>query len=248
MATMVASRAANSHLALKRPKFDSKLKAGLAVVSNIVLLLAVNIIYALDDLLGKGQITLIPLLIFDLLSLLLIVFYGAVVTSDTIGSLVGWLVRVVSGDVRAKNVFATDPVEAESQLLCNLWIPVTLNFLLAGYLIYMSGGITGSPFGQVPIAMMLIGQSVYDAPRIDLTTQARLPQPVLFLCEVARLYAYPLCLMVGLLAGLLAAQTYAPLETAPAPSLEIAATGFVVLFASMCVTFVTRRADQLASR
>jgi hypothetical protein len=227
----------------------------LAIVSNGFLVLVVASIAGIEGLFDRQQTPTLALLSFVLLELVLIVYYGAVAASDRFQDLLRLLARAartgVSSDVERCSAAEEGPASAAGfarRLLTNLWVPVTGNFLVVGYLIYVSGGIANSAYSQVPIAMMLIGQSVYDVPAaIDLSSGRRVPRVLVFVWRVAVLYAYPLCLMAFLLACLLLLQRYAPLVSTPVPGVETGLTTLVMLLASMCVTFITRKADRVSA-
>jgi len=229
-------------------RFDDRLKAAMAAAANLFFLVAVSTIWAVESsAFDTHQLPGVSPLLFTIGELLIIVYFGALAASDRFGALVEMLVRA------ARSGISEDPSESSPEdlgagalrrLLTNLWTPVTLNFLLAGGLIYASGGIVNSPYSQVPIAMMLIGQSVYGVPPVELSHHPRTPRVVVFAASVARLYLYPLLIMVSLELSLVVLQTTHPLVTTPAPAAELLLTTLLSLFAGMCVTFVTRRADR----
>jgi hypothetical protein len=117
-------------------------------------------------------------------------------------------------------------------------------FWLVGWLIYATVGITTSPYSGVPLSMIIIGQSVYAIPPIQLRPSRRTPRLLVFTWGVARIYWSSLLVVVSLLGALVLLQRYLPAYRAPAPSGEILVVTLVSLVASMCVTFVTRRGDQ----
>ena len=232
------------------PKFDDRMKASLASFANLFFLAVVCIIWGLEQAFGGHQLSSINLVIFALGALVLIEWFNLRASPERISALFYMLGRAArSGVAKAppasKAANASD-ISRFKRFLCNLWVPVTLNFWLAGWLIYASGGITNSPYAQVPIAMMIVGQGVYDVPPIKLRTDTKVPEFLVFLGGVARLYWYPLILMVCLLSALVGLQTNLPLVIHPAPTLETLLITMVMLFASMCVTFVTRRSDRSA--
>jgi hypothetical protein len=239
------------------PRFDDRLKASLAIVSNGLLVLVVIVIAGLEELFGRQQTPTLALLAFVLLELVLIVYFGALAASDRFQDLLRLLARAartgvgVGGGAEQGSTGeerSTSRASVARRVLTNLWVPVTLNFLMVGYLIYASGGLANSAYSQVPIAMMLIGQSVYDVPAaIELSAGCGAPRVLVFVWRVAGLYAYPLCLMAFLLACLLLLQRYAPLVSTPVPAVETGLTTLVMLLASMCVTFITRKADRVSA-
>lgn len=229
-------------------RFDDRLKAAMAAAANVFFLVAVTTIWAVEcSAFDTHQLPGVSPLLFAIGELLLIVYFGALAASDRFGALVEMLVRAARSGISQE-----DGHDEEGDLtagwlrrvLTNLWTPVTLNFLLAGGLIYASGGVVNSPYSQVPIAMMLIGQSVYGVPPVELSHHPHTPRIVVFAASVARLYLYPLLIMVLLEVSLVVLQATHPLVTTPPPTVELLVTTLISLFAGMCVTFVTRRADQ----
>jgi hypothetical protein len=231
-------------------RFDDRLKAAMAAAANAFFLVAVTTIWAVESsAFDTHQLPGVSPFLFAIGELLVIVYFGALAASDRFGALVEMLVRA------ARSGISKDPLDGArrnagggrvGRLLTNLWTPVTLNFVLAGGLIYASGGVVNSPYSQVPIAMMLIGQSVYGVPPVELSHHPRTPRIVVFAGAVARLYLYPLLIMVSLEVSLVVLQATHPLVTTPPPTAELLVTTLISLFAGMCVTFVTRRADRAA--
>jgi hypothetical protein len=225
------------------------MKASLAVFSNLFFLAVICLIWSLEKVLGGNQLSGINLVVFALCALVLIAWFSLRVSPESTSALFYML-----GRAALSGVTEVLPPSAEvgkstcfKQIASSLWVPVTLNFGLAGWLIYASGGIINSPYAQVPIAMMIVGQGVYEVPPIRLRTDTKVPRLLIFVGGVARLYWYPLILMIGLLTTLVMLQGYLPLVTHPAPTAETVLITMLMLFASMCVTFVTRRTDQTSS-
>jgi hypothetical protein len=223
----------------------------MAAAANLFFLVAVCSIWAVESsAFDTHQLPGVSPLLFVIGELLLILYFGALAASDRFGALVEMLVRAARSGIAEEEVgYDGDELTGGTlrRLLTNLWTPVTLNFLLAGGLIYASGGVVNSPYSQVPIAMMLIGQSVYGVPPVELSHHPRTPRVVVFAASVARLYLYPLLIMVSLEVSLVVLQAAYPLVTTPAPTAELLLTTLISLFAGMCVTFVTRRADRASA-
>jgi hypothetical protein len=229
-------------------RFTDRLKAAMAAAANLFFLLAVSTIWVVESsAFDTHQLPGVSPLVFAIGELLLIVYFGALAASDRFGALVEMLVRAARSGISKEETQADREDFTGGSLRClvtNLWTPVTLNFLLAGGLIYASGGIVNSPYSPVPIAMVLIGQSVYRVPPVELSHHPHIPRVVVFAATVARLYRYPLFIVVLLELSLVALQAARPLVTTPAPAAELLVTILISMFAGMCVTFVTRRADQ----
>jgi hypothetical protein len=231
------------------PRFDDRLKAAMAAAANVMFTSVVVLMWGLEGpLFGGHQLYGSSPLLFVIFALTMVLYYGALATSDRFGRLADMLVQAAARGIVA------EPEGAEPQrssrpgraraIFANLWVPVTLNFLLAGWLIYASGGILNSPYASVPVAMMLIGQSVYGVPPIDLRGHSRLPRLVVFVLAILRLYLYPFMLIIVIELMLVALQRLHPLVRSPAPAAEFVISTLLILLASMCVTFVTRRADK----
>jgi hypothetical protein len=145
-----------------------------------------------------------------------------------------------------------EPIGAPGRLellLADPWVPVTLEFLLVGWLIYASGGVIDSPYSPVPIGMVVIGQSVYDVRPIAFDAKAGLLRAIaVFAARVAGQYWYPLSLSVSLLIGLEALQQWHPIVQRTAVPGELAFTSLFSMFVCMCTTFVTRCADRATPR
>lgn len=231
------------------PNFDDRLKAAMAAAANVMFTSVVVLMWGLEGpLFGGHQLYGSSPLLFVIFALVMVLYYGALASADRFGRLVDMLVQAAARGILAEHA-ETNPQRPSATgraraIAANLWVPVTLNFLLAGWLIYASGGILNSPYASVPIAMMLIGQSVYGVPPIDLRGRSRLPRLVVFVLAILRLYLYPLALIVTIEVALVALQRLHPLVRSPAPSAEFVISTLLILLASMCVTFVTRRADQ----
>jgi uncharacterized membrane protein YqjE len=230
-------------------RFNDRLKAAMAAAANLFFLVAVSSIWVVEvSVFDTHQLPGVSPLLFAIGELLLIVYFAALAASDRFGALIEILVSA------ARSGISKDPSDGAREddlgggrlrrLLTNLWTPVTLSFLLAGALIYASGGVVNSPYSQVPVAMMLIGQSVYRVPPVELSHHTRIPRVIVFAASVARLYCYPLLIIVSIEVSLVVLQATYPLVTTSAPTAELLVTTLVTCFAGMCVTFVTRRADQ----
>ncbi len=95
--------------------------------------------------------------------------------------------------------------------------------------------------------MMIIGQSVYPAPSIHLGDRPTLREALVWLWRVACYYGYPQLMFGSLLVALALFQEYRPLVIKPAPVAETIFITQLSLFISICVVFVTRRADRAAA-
>lgn len=133
------------------------------------------------------------------------------------------------------------------RVMANLWIPVTLQFWLVGWLIYASGGLKNSPYSMVLPAMLIIGQSVYPTSPIRLGADPRPRDFLVFVWRMACYYGYPQLMFGSLLVALVLLQEYHPLVTKPAPAAETIFVTQVSIFVVMCVVFVTKRLDRAAA-
>jgi hypothetical protein len=229
------------------PRFDDRLKTILAAAANLAFLLTLVGMWILEKpLFHRHQLSGSSLLIYTIGALSLIVYYGLRVVSDNIRTLFELLWQAVRAGVRdstyaRRSKKTTTPGHG---FPAGLRIPVTFNFWLVGWLIYASGGLTNSPYSGVPIVMVLLGQSMYDVPPITLQSRRGIPPLASFGWSVAKIYGSSLSVVISLLATLVALQHWCPRVTSAAPTGETVAMMIVSLFASVCVTFVTRKADQ----
>ncbi|MFZ1153891.1 MAG: hypothetical protein WAN93_03190 [Solirubrobacteraceae bacterium] len=241
------SRISALHIAsnLERDRLQATIGAWLTVV----LVVTVDFLWVMARLLtGKGQLSAINLLVFTLGGLVIVGWLGLRAASDKVDTLMLLLARVTrigaaEGDIDALDARVEIPGRFRS-LVANLWIPVTLQFILVGWLIYASGGLTNSPYGPVLVVMMAIGQSVYHAPAIELGAEVKMRDVLIFIGRVTRLYVYPQLMFVCLLIALVLLQEHHPLVTRPTPPGEMIFTLQLCIFVSMCVVFITRRADR----
>jgi hypothetical protein len=230
------------------PRFDDRMKAMLGSVATFILLLLVVTISTAENLLfGRSQLSVLDLAIFGFGALAIVDWLGVWGSSDRVRTLLALLGRATRTGtvvvVRDLDSRETRPGTLR-RVLGGLWVPVTLQFVLVGWLIYASGGIANSPYSSVPVVMMLIGQSVYETPSIELGDDIKVRDLLMFVCRVARAYCYPLLMFVVLFGVLVLLQEHHPLVTRSAPSVEIVFTTLVNLFFGMCVVLVTRRVDR----
>ncbi len=230
--------------------FGEQSKAMFGAISTFVLLVIVLIQSTMENLVyGRGQMSIVSLTIFTVVALFIVIWFIVRGASDKFAELFTLFSRATrTGIPRAHTDVVLDRVGADRgrfrSAIANLWIPVTLQFMLAGWLIYATGGIMNTPYNPVPIVMMLIGQSIYVTPPIDLAADAKLLDVLVFIWRIARAYLYPQLVFVFILVAVVLLQEHYPLVTRPAPSTEIVTTILVSLFVSMCVVFVTRRVDR----
>jgi hypothetical protein len=197
--------------------------------------------------LGHTQIPLADLVIFVAAGLVIVQWFLFRGSTDRFGALLLLFATVVRAPDR-KGDASVGTLRGPSQgpvvqALGNLWIPVTFQFALAHWLIYASGGVANSPYTAVPPVMMLIGQSVYPSPLVELP-KANVRELVKFSARFARYYAYPFCMLVSMQATVVLLQERHPLVTRPALSFEIVLTTLVTVFSGYLVAHVTRRADR----
>jgi hypothetical protein len=229
--------------------FDDQLKAMFGAITTFVLLMIVLIQSTGENLAyHRGQISMVNLAVFTLGSLFVVIWFIVRGASEKFGELFALLGRVtqagtVKGELDSVGGVG-DFTRRRRRAIGNLWIPVTLQFALAGWLIYCTGGIMNTPYNPVPIVMMLIGQSVYVTPSIDLPTDTRVRSMFMVIWRITRAYLYPQLMFASLLVAVVLLQERYPLVTHPAPPLEVVLTILVSLFVSMCVVFLTRSVDQ----
>jgi hypothetical protein len=251
---LVPSPARDTHSRV--PRFDVLLKLILGASLTFILMVVVDA-FSVGEvvMIGESHLSTVNLYIFNLGAMTIVVWFGSLANLDKVGELVSLLVGNAAANTAgcsASELCDGDPAGGLEGWLGNavknVWVPVTLLFLLVGWLIYASGGIANSPYSQVPIVMMVVGQSVYDTPSVELRADAKLMNLPIFVKGVVRHYLYPIAMFALLLIGLVLLQAYHPLVTKPAPELENIFTTLLGLVVSMCVVAVTRRADQALPR
>jgi hypothetical protein len=190
-------------------------------------------------------------MIFTLGGLIIIGWLSLLASSYKLGALFALLARVTqAGPIESEEGAYDGAQEGPGRFqraITNLWVPVTLQFWLVGWLIYASGGITNSPYIPVPVAMMIIGQSVYHVRPIQLGSDAKLHDVLVFLWRVACFYCYPQVMFGSLLLVLAILHEYLPPATGPAP---IAETVFILQLSvsiGLYVAFIVRRVDRAAA-
>jgi hypothetical protein len=238
---------------IRSPAFNDRLKALFGALLTWVLMLIVIVISTAESLfLGRTQIPLVDLVIFVAAGLVVVQWFLFRGTTDRFGALLLLFATVVRtpdrrGETNVGSLIRRPPPGPVGQALGNLWIPVTFQFALAHWLILASGGVANSPYTAVPPVMMLIGQSVYPSPLVELP-KANVKELVKFSARFARYYAYPFCMLVSMQATVVLLQDRYPLVTRPAPSFEIVLTTLVTVFSGYLVAHVTRRADRARAR
>lgn len=249
----MTSSSANEARALAAPTsqqaFDEYQKAYFGAAALFFLWLVVaGLSFAERPLFGQDQLSSSAFVFFTLVAYVLIAYFLVLANPSGIDALPRSLARATRRGTLAEHCEgpAAKPAGRLESIFTNPWVPVTFEFLLVGWLIYASGGLAGSPYGPVPIGMIIIGQNVYDVRPIAFDGDAGLRGILVFAVRVAGQYWYPLSLSVSLLLGLELLQGWHPLVVRPAPPGELAFTTLLSLFVCMCATFVTRCADRSA--
>lgn len=233
-----------------QPRFNDQVKATFGAAWTVFLLVVVDLLRPVESpVFGHAQLLWLGLVVFNAGALLLVAWFCLLGAANEFDALFALLTRVMRAGMGGHEGSVLNTGRAAPgrlrRAVTNLWIPVTLQFILAGWLIYASGGFTKSPYNSVPIVMMLIGQSVYAIPSIGFNANIKLLDVLVVLpSRLARAYCYPLSMLVLLLVVLLLLQQHHPLQSRSAPPAEMAFTALLNLFFGMCVVFVTRRADQ----
>jgi hypothetical protein len=226
-----------------------RMLATLGACSTFALLVIADaFLAAAEGLAGDSRISTIDLLVFNLGGWLIIGWLGLLASSDELDAMLLRLARVTREGVAEDGADPLGGPDLEparlARVLTNLWIPVTFMFLLAGWLVYASGGPTNSPFVSLPVTMTIIGQSVYHLPAIELRANPRPRDLLAFGWHVLRFYAYPQLLFGFILVALCLLQIYRPIRTNPAPLAETMIATQLNLSIGMCVAFLARRFDR----
>jgi hypothetical protein len=232
------------------PEHVERLKALFGGIMTWVLMSIVIAISTAEGVfVAHTQISFVDLVIFVVVGCVIAQWLSFRSSTDRLGALLLLFAAVVRAPGRPDGVElggSRGPSHGRvSRALGNLWIPVTFQFALAHWLIYASGGVVNSPYTAVPAVMMLIGQSVYPAPLVELP-KVNTRELVKFFGRFARYYAYPLCMLVSMQAMIVLLQERYPLVTRPAPPVEIVLTTLVAVFSGYLVAHVARRAADRA--
>lgn len=226
--------------------FDEYQKAYFGAAALFFLWLVVAAISAMEKpVFGQDQLSSTGFIVFTIGAYALVAYFLVLANPNGVNSLPKSLARATRRGLTPEEIDVVESRPGRLELiLTNPWVPVTLEFLLVGWLIYASGGIVNSPYGPVPIGMIIIGQNVYDVRPIVFDSEAKIRGILVFAARVAHQYWYPLFLSVALLLGLELLQELHPLVQRPAPPGELAFTTLSSLFVCMCATFVTRCTDR----
>lgn len=121
------------------------------------------------------------------------------------------------------------------------WIPVTGEFVLAGWLIYRSGGTLASPYAPVPLVMMAVGQSLYHPPALRFRRDAGFSNVSILVRDVLLHYRYPIFLCAAAMAVPIALEAPAGRLAPEGMPIFTSVLGIVVC---MCVVAGARWRDQ----
>lgn len=187
------------------------------------------------------------LYLFDIAALAIAVWLGSLATFSSLGEMVASFVgegataeRRRARRARGSGVRAVLAPRLAATV-ASPWPPVTCLFLLAGWLIYRSGGTTASPYAPVPLLMMAVGQSVYETPSVRIRREARLWNVAILFADVIRHYVYPLLLFALVVVAPIVLDSPAQ---RPAPRGLLVFTSVLALVLSMCVVAASRLRDQ----
>jgi hypothetical protein len=227
------------------------LLATLGAWSNVALLVVVDVFIAVVQwLAGDSRISGLDLLIFNMGGLLIAAWLSLLASSDKLDLMLLRLAKVTRESAEAELWDSSDAAGRDSRqllhILTNLWLPVTFQFLLAGWLVYATGNLGGSPFVSLPLTMMIIGQNVYHLPAIELSD--RRPRALLvFVWRILGFYAYPQLLSGFIMVALVLLRIYEPTHTPPAPLAETLIATQLNLSIGMCVAYIARRFDHASA-
>jgi hypothetical protein len=233
-------------------KFNSSINAMFGAVLATVLLFLVCLISVLEKpLLGENQLTPMGLDYFIKSQAVVIAWLFVVAVPEEIHGLFVLIAKAIRTDSDEDDIDVLDNKDVAPgcfrRFLTNLWVPVTLQFWVAGWLIYASGGLANSPYTPILPPMMIIGQSIYPIPLIELGVGAKPSDFILCLGRLVCYYRYPLLMFASLLVTLTLLQESHPLVTKPGPKAETIFTTLLSLFVSMCAVFISRRLDRTAA-
>jgi len=224
------------------------LLATLGACSTIALLVVAGIFLAVAaGLAGDERVSMFDLFVFNTGGLVIVGWLGLLASSDKVDVMLKRLARAIAADRGPPTDGARRSPGWLARALTNLWIPVTFMFLLAGWLVYATGGLVGSPFVSLPVTMMIIGQCVYEAPLIQYPLQSGVRALLILLCRVLRFYAYPQLLFAAIMVTLGMLQIDGLIRAPAAPVAETMIATQLNLSIGMCVAYIARRFDRASA-
>jgi hypothetical protein len=227
------------------------LLATLGACSTVALLVVADIFLAVAaGLAGDERISMFDLFVFNTGGLVIVGWLGLLASSDKVDVMLARLARATTAD-RGDRGAPTDGARRSqgwlARALTNLWIPVTFMFLLAGWLVYATGGLVGSPFVSLPVTMTIIGQCVYEAPLIEYPRRPGVRALLVLFCRVLRFYAYPQLLFAAVMVTPGMLQIDGLIRAPAAPIAETMIATQLNLSIGMCVAYIARRFDRAST-
>lgn len=226
-----------------------RLLATLGACSTIALLVVADLFLVVAaGLAGDERVSMFDLFVFNTGGLLIVGWLGLLASSDKVDVMLARLARATTAD-RGDRGAPTDGSRALGsgwlgRARTNLWIPVTSMFLLAGWLVYATGGMIGSPFVSLPVTMTIVGQCVYEVPLIEYPPRPRVRALLALFCRVLRFYAYPQLLFAAVMVTLGMLQLDGLIRAPAAPIAETMIATQLNLSIGMCVAYIARRFDR----
>lgn len=227
------------------PKSDDFPKLVLGASLTVAWTFIVDAISAGEAVFANGScLSAHDLYLFNIAALGIVVWLGSLATLDPAGKVVAEFVAGAQVGEPADRRAGGSVREAWRRLrraARSPWIPVTGQFVLAGWLIYRSGGTLASPYAPVPLVMMAVGQSVYDTPALRLRHDAGFFNVSILVRDVLLHYRYPIFLFALALVGPIALQAPAG---RPAPEGMPIFTSMLAIVMCMCVVAAARWRDR----
>ncbi|HEX5308291.1 MAG TPA: hypothetical protein VFW38_04350 [Solirubrobacteraceae bacterium] len=227
------------------PKPDDFPELMLGASLTVVWMLIADAVSAAEATFSSGScLSIHDLYLFNIAALAIVVWLGSLATLDPAREM---LTRFVAG-AEAKEpprgqegASAREVSKRLGSAASNRWIPVTGEFVLAGWLIYRTGGTLASPYAPVPLVMMAVGQSLYHTPALRLRRDAGFSNVSILVWDVLLHYRYPIFLCTAAMVVPIALQAPAGRLAPEGMPIFTSLLGIVVC---MCVMAGARWRDQ----
>jgi hypothetical protein len=226
------------------PKPDDFPELMLGASLTVTWMLITDVVSAAEATFTSGScLSIHDLYLFNIAALAIAVWLGSLATLDPAREM---LARFVAGAETKEppRERAQGSARAASRLgsaAGSRWIPVTGEFVLAGWLIHRSGGTLASPYAPVPLVMMAVGQSLYHTPALRLRRDAGFSNVSILVRDVLMHYRYPMFLCAAAMVGPIVLRAPAGRLAPEGMPIFTSLLGIVVC---MCVVAAARWGDQ----
>jgi hypothetical protein len=226
------------------PKPDDFPELMLGASLTVTWMLITDIVSTVEATFASGScLSTHDLYLFNIAALAIAVWLGSLATLDLVREM---LARFVAGaeakePPRGRARGSARSASRLSSAVSSRWVPVTGEFVLAGWLIYRSGGTLASPYAPVPLVMMAVGQSLYHKPALRLRRDAGFSNVSILVRDVVMHYRYPIVLCAAAMVGPIVLRSPAGRLAPEGMPIFTSLLGIVVC---MCVVAAARWSDQ----